>query len=305
MVMERLGTNTQRGLRKIPDSRMEKMHPAKTGKKAGFSFKKFIKSPKGIVFSILIVLSLIGLAYPNSSGGIRNIILAVITGLFMDYIVNYLMERPMRFSDGALVTGLIIGGILSPAAPWYLVMLTTVVALAFKHIFKDKRKPVFNPAAIGLLVSATFFSAGESWWSGLSMLPPWMTALLIVAGFIMVDRINKFPLVFSFLAAYILFFLLMGILGVTGAGDALRMPYINSALFLAFFMLTDPPTSPAKYPEQVFFGILAAAVSGAAFLYLSKLSYLLVGLLAANAWKVLQASRHQNRPVRKRQMHLN
>ncbi|MDD9148595.1 RnfABCDGE type electron transport complex subunit D [Sporolactobacillus sp. CQH2019] len=303
--MERIETDMQRGLRKVRDSRMERMHPVKSKKRAGFSFKKFIKSPKGIVFSILTILSLIGLDYPNSSGGIRNIILAVVTGLFMDYVVAYLMERPVRFSDGALVTGLIIGGILSPATSWYLVMLTTVVALGFKHIFKDKRKPIFNPAAIGLLFSATVFAAGDSWWSGLSMLSPWTTVLLIVAGFIIADRINKFPLVFSFLAVYILFFLVLGILGVTGAGDALRMPYINSALFLAFFMLTDPPTSPAKYSEQVFFGFLAAVVSGAAFLYLSKLSYLLVGLLTANAWKALQARRRQNRPVRRGRINVN
>lgn len=303
--MERVGTNLHSSLRSNPDTRMGRMHQTKSGKHAGFSFRKFIKSPKGIVFSIILVLSVVGMAYPNSSGGIKNIILAIVTGVFMDYIVAYLMERPLRFSDGALVTGLIIGGVLGPATPWYLVMLTTIIALLFKHLFKDKRKPIFNPAAIGLLVSATIFSAGESWWSGLSMLPAWMVVLLIAAGFIMVDRINKFPLVFSFMATYVLFFLVMGILGVTGAGDALRMPYIDSALFLAFFMLTDPPTSPAKYPEQVFFGILAAVVSGAAFLYLSKLSYLLIGLLAANAWKSLQSSRRQNKPVRRRQINVD
>jgi Na+-translocating ferredoxin:NAD+ oxidoreductase RnfD subunit len=121
------------------------------------------------------------------------------------------------------------------------------------------------------------------------MLPAWMTILLLISGFIIVDRINKFPLILSFFSVYMLFFLIVGILNIASVGDAFRMPYINAALFLGFFMLTDPPTSPAKYRDQVLFGIIASLVSGLSFLYISKLSYLLFGVLIANLWKVVQS----------------
>ncbi|TGA98189.1 hypothetical protein E4665_09570 [Sporolactobacillus shoreae] len=285
--MAGLGTTTKTARNYRVETRTELKRQSK--KKHTFSFTKFVKSPKGIVFFIILLLSVIGLAYPNSSGGVNNIILSVGTGLFMDFVIAYVMYRPKFFSDGALITGLIIGGILGSAVPWYLVMFATIVALAMKHLFKDKRKPVFNPAAIGLLASATLFSTGESWWSGLSMLPAWTAVLMIAGGFYLANRINKFPLVFSFLAVYVLFFMIAGLAGVPEAGYALRMPYMNAALFLAFFMLTDPPTSPAKDGEQIVFGILAALISGAAYLYLSKVTFLLIGLLAANALKALQA----------------
>lgn len=287
--MARLDTNVKNARTYHPETRTAMRQKSSKSKKHSFSFSKFIKSPKGIVFSIILMLSLIGLAYPQSSGGLKNILLAIATGVFTDFVVAYVTYRPKYFSDGALVTGLIIGGILGPAVPWYLVMFVTLVALAFKHLFKDKRKPVFNPAAIGLLASSTLFSTGESWWSGLSMLPAWTVVILIAGGFYVVNRINKFPLVFAFLATYIFFFMIAGLVGVTDAGYALRMPYINAALFLAFFMLTDPPTSPAKDHEQIVFGILVALISGAAYLYLSKVTFLLIGLLAANALKALQA----------------
>ncbi|WKB37069.1 hypothetical protein QS257_10230 [Terrilactibacillus sp. S3-3] len=81
------------------------------------------------------------------------------------------------------------------------------------------------------------------------------------------------------------------------------MPYISAALFLAFFMLTDPPTSPGKYKEQmIFVFFLAGAASVSAFFFLSKLSYLLVGLLFANVWKAWAARSHNvtaSRPKKK------
>jgi Predicted NADH:ubiquinone oxidoreductase, subunit RnfD len=258
-------------------------------KKQGFSFRKFFKSPKGIVFVVILALSLIGMAYPKGQSGVTNLIVAVLTALFFDFTVAYLLYRPKLFSDGALITGLIIGGILGPAVPWIQVMFTVIVALGVKHLFKDKRKPILNPAAVGLLVSSVLFASGESWWSALSMLSPWATVALIAGGFFVVNRINKFPLVFAFMATYIIFFAVAGLSGVTGAGNALRMPYISAALFMSFFMLTDPPTSPARDGEQVFFGILAALCAGAAYLYLSKVTFMLIGLLLANAWKYLQS----------------
>lgn len=204
----------------------------------------------------------------------------------------------MRFSDGALITGMIVGGVLSPAVPWYLVMFTTVVALLSKHMLKNKRKPLFNPAAVGLFIGATLFAAGESWWIGLSMNPAWMTVFLLAGGWLIADRINKMPLVFAFLGTYMLIFLLMGLIGVSGAGEGLRAPYISAALFLAFFMLTDPPTSAARYRDQIYSGILAALVCGAAYLYLNRLTYLLVGLLVANGWNAIAATYHRRARAR-------
>jgi Na+-translocating ferredoxin:NAD+ oxidoreductase RnfD subunit len=252
-----------------------------------------MKSPKGIVLITLAFLSSIGTFYSGGSSGIQNIALAMITGVLLDYVVMYVMNRPFRFPDGAVITGLIIGGILSPAVPWYYVMITTIIALLSKHILKDRRKPFFNPAAVGLFVSAALFSTGESWWSGLSMTPVWLTIFLLAGGLIVAHRINKLPLVFSFLGTYMLFFLIMGILNVAGAGDALRAPYIHAAFFMSFFMLTDPPTSPAKYREQIIFGILASLISCAAYLYVSKLTYLFVGLFIANILKVIYSKREQ------------
>jgi len=61
-----------------------------------------------------------------------------------------------------------------------------------------------------------------------------------------------------------------------------RAPFIQSSLFLAFFMLTDPPTSPGKATDQIRMGALAGLVAATAQLVGLGQVYLLVGLLAVN-----------------------
>src|SRR5581483_9516877 len=69
-----------------------------------------------------------------------------------------------------------------------------------------------------------------------------------------------------------------------GFADAFRQPMTGAAAFFAFFMLTDPPTSPARTSHQVWFSVIAAAI-GVLCLALNAggVYYLLIGLLTANA----------------------
>src|SRR5262249_46305029 len=62
-----------------------------------------------------------------------------------------------------------------------------------------------------------------------------------------------------------------------------RAPFLQATLFLAVFMLTDPPTSPSRYADQVAIGTLAAVVAVASQLAGAGQAYLLLGVLAANA----------------------
>ena len=56
-------------------------------------------------------------------------------------------------------------------------------------------------------------------------------------------------------------------------------------LYFAFFMLTDPPTAPIKYRDQVICGVLVAVVSYALFETVGVVYYLLAGLLVGNVWE--------------------
>jgi len=77
--------------------------------------------------------------------------------------------------------------------------------------------------------------------------------------------------------------------------DLYRAPDLHAALYFAFFMVTDPPTSPPKYRDQVVFGTITAAAAFAAFDLIGAAYFLLAGLLVANAWEGWRRSHERRR----------
>lgn len=263
--------------------------------------QKFAKTPKGHALGALILLTIVGSLLPQGHLGIRHAAAAAAAAIIFDGLVALVLGRKITFSTGGLITGLIVADVLSGLTPTYVVVLTTLIALLSKHLIKRGRKPIFNPAAVGLLVSLGVFSTAESWWAGMPLAPVWYLALVLAVGIFVAVRVKKYWQVLTFMGTYFLLILAMALLhlGIASAtpADALRTPFINSALFLGFFMLTDPPTSPGAVREQVQFALLAAVVSVAIFLRFGGLAYLLVGLLTANLWTAWTA--WSRKPVQK------
>ncbi|MFD2617609.1 RnfABCDGE type electron transport complex subunit D [Terrilactibacillus laevilacticus] len=246
--------------------------------------KKMTKAPKRFLIASLILLMLVGSFHSEPLSGIVTVLIAVASSVMVDLIFTISHKRKIKFPDGALLTGLIIGLVLSPTSPIYVTILTAIIAIVAKHNIKKKYKPIFNPAAFGLLISASFFSSGQSWWGGLTLLPGWSVILVVIIGYFVANRVNKFPQVFSFLGIYFLILLVFTFLNSQYAELVIRSPYINSTIFLAFFMLTDPPTSPAKYRDQIIFGAIAATTSWVSYFVFGGLTFLLIGLLISNGW---------------------
>jgi len=244
-------------------------------------------TPKLYTLVVLLLIATIA-GIGSDSRGIINAGIAMITAILLDGAIFILQSRKRLFSDGGVITGLIVALVLGSSTPWYIIAGSTAIAIGSKHVFKIKNKPIFNPAALGLLVAIFLFSSDQSWWGAFTELPVWSVAFLLIGGFLVTERVNKFPQVLAFLGGYFVLLLVMGYYGVGLAGDALRTPFINSALFLAFFMVTDLPTSPGKYKDQIWFGMITAIVSIIIYKLFGGLTYLLIGLLVANGWNALR-----------------
>ncbi|MFD3449665.1 RnfABCDGE type electron transport complex subunit D [Microbacteriaceae bacterium 4G12] len=251
---------------------------------------KPIMTPKRSVLVMLLLLMGIAQVSAGAYTGLVHTGIAALTAMVLDTFIAGMKKQKLSFPDGAAITGLIVGLVLSPMTSAYIIALTAVIAIVSKHVFKVKKKPIFNPAAFGLLITAVLFSSGQSWWGGLSTLPVWCLIFVCMTGFFVTQKVNKFPQVFSFLGVYFLIIFIMGVKGIGNMGDMLRVPYINSALFLAFFMLTDPPTSLAKYKDQIVFGVITAVASIAAYMVFGGIVFLLVGVLVANGWKAWKSA---------------
>ncbi len=252
--------------------------------------RRFGRSPKGYLLMMLLVLA--SVAAPGQGAGrvISALASAVLAATLLDVALSRLTRRVWIVPDGALLSGLIVALVLSPREPWYVPPAAGALAILSKHLLRNPWMPrvhIFNPAALALLACVVLFSSAESWWGALTGQPLPVLALLLIAGYLIVDRVNKFWQVLSFLGAYfglftVAVFMTMG--GTARLAEVFRVPFVNAALFFALVMLTDPPTSPNGKEEQVRFGIVVGLTGFAAFLLLQGLTFLPLGLLAGNAW---------------------
>jgi Na+-translocating ferredoxin:NAD+ oxidoreductase RnfD subunit len=237
-----------------------------------------LRTPKGellLIFGVLFALA-------GGADHLANLAAAVLTACVIDGVCMWLEAGRPRFPTSALLTALIVFFILAPSESWLVVAWTAGFAVVAKRLIRVRRDHVFNPAALALVWAPLAFGSGESWWGALAELPgPW-TVVLCVMGVLLVDRLNKLPLVLTFLVAYFGAFTAISLSQPQLVAEMFRPPFLQAALFLAFFMLTDPPTSPNRYADQVGYGVLAAAGAvGAQLLGLGQV-YLLIGTLLAN-----------------------
>lgn len=248
--------------------------------------KKFFQTPKGLTTIILVIL--VAMAAPGQgfravAAGLAS---ATIAAGLVDMLILRVRKNAWEFPSGAVLTAMIVAMVLRAQEPWYVVTITSVAAIVSKYIFRSRAANVFNPAALAMIASFYVFHTGQSWWGALPDVFPIAKLVLLAAGAFIADRVNKFPLVLTFLGTYFILFTVTAFVGnPLSVAEIFRTPDIEAALYFAFIILTDPPTSPAKYPDQIVCGMIVAVVSYAFFEWAGVVYYLLAGVLAGNIWE--------------------
>lgn len=249
---------------------------------------KFLRTPKGLLFVVFGAL-LVPAAVATGAGSLAHVAWAIAGAALLDLGLGHVDGTPVkRWPSSAILSGLIVAFVLGVETPAVVTACVGALASASKHLFRSRRGHVFNPAGLALLAAVPMFETGQSWWGAFGDMPAIWTALLIGVGFLIVDKVNKWPMALSFLGTLYGVFTLLAIGNPAGVADLFRAPFVQSSLFLAFFMLTDPPTSPGKASDQVWMGALAGVVAAGAQLAGLGQAYLLVGLLAVNVALTVQ-----------------
>ena len=175
--------------------------------------------------------------------------------------------------------------------------MTSALAIVSKYPLRVRTANIFNPAALALVATFYVFNTGQSWWGALPELPPIALTLLFAAGVFMTHRVNKVPVVLAFLGSYYTLITLAAFAGnAAHVAELYRAPELHAALFFAFFMVTDPPTSPPKHRDQLIYGVITGVTSYAAFALIGAAYFLLAGLLVANVWEAWRRNATVKRP---------
>ena len=261
---------------------------------------KFFKTAKGLLIVILAILAAI--AAPGE--GLRAVAPGLFSAVFAAGLLDAIILRVRRigtprkdwdFPSGAVVTALIVAMVLRAQEPWYIPMVTAVVAVLSKYVFRSRAANVFNPAALAIVISFYVFHTSQSWWGALPEVTPIVQVILIAGGVFITDRVNKMPLVLVFLGSYYLLFTVTAFVSdPQWVSEVFRAPDLQAALYFAFIILTDPPTSPVKYRDQLIYGVIVAVVSYAVFEWIGAVYFLLAGVLAGNVWEAWRRVSRRN-----------
>lgn len=156
--------------------------------------------------------------------------------------------------ESVYITALILALILTPSRNSQdLILLAAVAFLSqiSKYLVAIKKKHIFNPAAFGVALSALVLNYGASWWIG----NRWMVFFVILGGFLIVRKIQRFNLVFSFFITYLVVILVNSVLKGNDLISVSKNVILESPLFFfAFVMLTEPLTTPPGKKLQMIYG---------------------------------------------------
>ncbi|TIS37219.1 MAG: hypothetical protein E5X11_21815, partial [Mesorhizobium sp.] len=128
--------------------------------------------------------------------------LALSTCWITNRVFALVFEIPAN-SESVYITALILALILDPVAVTDLkgigaVAFASVWAISSKFIFAVGRKHLFNPAALGVALSALLLDNPATWWVGGNS---WLLPLVLSGGILVVRKLRRLDLVTTFIAA--------------------------------------------------------------------------------------------------------
>ncbi|PKM88770.1 MAG: electron transporter RnfD [Firmicutes bacterium HGW-Firmicutes-10] len=210
------------------------------------------------------------------------ILVGVIVAVGSEALFQFVFKRKYTFKDGgAIVTGLLLALSVSPSTPLYALAAATFVGVVFgKQVFGGFPKNLFNPALFGrLFLVLAFPTAMSPWLTPVDMVSAAtplqvfrasgattsilnlfigniggsigeVSALALILGgaFLIREKFVNWRIPVGYLSAMSVVALLVG-------QNPLFHLFSGSAMLAAFFMATDPATSPKSNEGRWIFAI--------------------------------------------------
>jgi Na+-translocating ferredoxin:NAD+ oxidoreductase RnfD subunit len=184
-------------------------------------------------------------------------LVALSSVLLIQWTCAKLWRRPFEWRSG-LITGLSLSLLLRTGDVW-IMALAAVLAIASKFVIQLRGKHLFNPAAFGIVfvllaTHGAWVSPGQ-WGASI-----WVAALVFLLGGAVLTHAPRLDTAVAFLVAH--FALLLA--RARWLGDPFTIPLhqmmTGSLLIFAFFMVTDPRTTPNSRLGRILFAAIVAGL---------------------------------------------
>ncbi|MDP2921025.1 MAG: RnfABCDGE type electron transport complex subunit D [Candidatus Omnitrophota bacterium] len=203
-----------------------------------------IKSIKVQLGIFLILFSLYISFVAKDSPFLLSLGLSLIAAIAADSFIILVKTRKLIITEGSIVSGLIIGYVISSGEQWWITALASVLAISSKHIIRFSGRHLFNPAGFGAIAAVFLFGASTEWKGA------YLWYIIIPFGIYFISKIRKIEIVAGyFIASFILF----GAQALIQDTQVLNiLGYLN--WFFIFIMLIEPMTTPGTYYGKIIFG---------------------------------------------------
>lgn len=152
----------------------------------------------------------------------------------------------------ALILILIVTPFRSVSEIGFLIIVS-IIAMASKYIFALNKKHIFNPAAFAVFATSVLTIGSASWWVG----NQWMFLVVLIGGILVIRKIQRFSLIFSFLAIALFIISVFSLINGINLLQIVFTTILDSPiLFFAFVMLVEPLTTPTTKNLQIIYGIV-------------------------------------------------
>jgi Na+-transporting NADH:ubiquinone oxidoreductase subunit NqrB len=203
------------------------------------------------------LLLLYGLVWLRLDVSLLNALVLLATVLLTQYLCSDICRLPRFDPKSGLISGLSLCLLLRTNSLW-LAALAGAIAIASKFLLRFNGKHLFNPTNFGIVLmmlltqGAVWVSPGQ--WGNFAF----FAFLVFCAGGLVVNRASRADMTVAFLLAWVA--LIFGRSLWLGEPWSIPLHRLqNGALLIfAFFMISDPKTTPNSRAGRMLFALIVA-----------------------------------------------
>lgn len=218
--------------------------------------RRLTQDPRYYQIGILSLLLSYGVLFLDFEITLTRAIAILAAALFTQYVCSRVWKLPAFDPRSALTSSLSLCLLLRTNFI-SIAVAAAIFTIASKFIFRRNGKHIFNPSNFGLIAAMAL--TGNAWISaGQWGSAAFFTFLVACLGGFVIHRSSRSDVTLAFIAAYVS--ILFGRALWLGDPFAIPLHQLQNGAFLlfAFFMISDPRTTPDSRAGRILFASLVA-----------------------------------------------
>ncbi len=216
--------------------------------------------PRFYQIAVLSGLVIYGLGWLQFDITPERAVLLLSTALLTQYVCTKLWRLPKYDPKSAVISGLSLCLLLRTNYAWLAVM-AAVITISSKFVIRWNGKHVFNPTNFGLvflmaLGAPVWVSPGQ--WGNVA----YFGFLMACLGGLVVNRAARSDVTYAFLLSFAALQFGRALLVLQRWQVPLHRLESGALLLFAFFMISDPKTTPNSRAGRILFACLVTALAG-------------------------------------------